>query len=123
MTDHIRPELLRAIDTLESWAEDQILPIIEFSGICSNLARLLGLSTMGCGALVSVAAKTWPEHSGDKFYPVPHPGLLPESAYTAKWEVPKWTGEYGAARRRLCQHIANWIRAHPTEASYTLWGR
>lgn len=123
MTDYIRPELLRAIDTLESWAGDQIPPIIESSGICSNLARLLGLSSMECGALVSVAAQTWPEFSGDKFYPVAHPGLFPETAYTAKLDVPKWTGEYGAARRRLCQHIANWIRVNPTEASRILWGR
>ena len=123
MTDYIRPELLRAIDALESWADDQIPPIDKFSGICINLAQLPGLSMESWGELVFVAAKTWPEYSGNQFYPVAHPDLLPESAYTAQLEVPKWTGEYGAARRRLCQHVANWLRAHPTEASYILWGR
>lgn len=44
MTDYIRPELLRAIDTLESWAEDQLSPIDKWSGICVNLVRLPGLS-------------------------------------------------------------------------------
>ena len=118
---HIPTELEKVIDSLESWADGQILPAGDLNGICFNLSRH-DVTTRWEG-LVAVAAESWPEFSGDKFYPVPHPYLLPETAYTAKLDVPKWTGEYGAARRRLCQHIANWIRAHPTEASRILWGR
>ena len=122
----IRPELLRVIELLESWAGDQLAPPDKWSGICVNLALVPEISMSGMTdweALVSEAAKTWPEWSGDPRYPVPHPDLLPESAYTAEREVPKWSGEYGAARRRLCQHVADWIRAHPKEASNILWGR
>lgn len=119
MADYIRPELLRVIDTLESWAEDQ-LPPIDKSGICINLALLPELPIGDWEALVSEAAKTWPEYSGDQFYPVPHPNLLPEVAYTAKWEVEKWSGGYGESRRRLCQHTADWIRENPTRAEQIL---
>ena len=118
---YLPTELEKAVDLLESWADDQILPMNSFYGICYNLF-LRDVTTRWEG-LVAVAAESWPEFSGDHNYPVPHPDLLPESAYTAKWEVPKWSGEYGAARRRLCQHIADWIRTHPAEASNILWGR
>ena len=111
---HIPAELEKVIDLLESLADDQTLPADDFHGICYNL--YLHGGTARWDGLVAKAAESWPEFSGGKHYPVPHPDLLPESAYTAKWEVPKWTGEYGAARRRLCQHVADWIRAHPTEA-------
>lgn len=118
---HIPTELEKVIDLLESWAEGQVLPMDDFHGICYNL--FLHDVTTQWGGLVAKAAESWPEFSGNRHYPVAHPDLLPETAFTAKWEVPKWTGEYGAARRRLCQHVANWIRAHPTEASRILWGR
>ena len=121
MTEQYIPiELEEVINLLESWADDQILPAGDFYGICYNL--FLHDVTARWEGLVAKAAESWPEFSGNPHYPVPHPDLLPESAYTAKWEVPKWAGEYGAARRRLCQHIANWIRAHPAEALRILWG-
>lgn len=123
MTDYIRPELLRVTDILESWAEDQLSPIDKFSGICLNLAQLPRFYAADWEALVSEAAKTWPEYSGHPRYPVPHPDLLPETAYTAKWEIEKWSGEYGESRRRLCQHVAYWIRKNPPRAEQiATWG-
>lgn len=122
MTEQYIPtELEKVIDLLESWADGQVLPMNGFYGICSNL--FLHDVTTRWEGLVAKAAESWPEFSGNPHYPVAHPDLLPESAYTAQLEVPKWTGEYGAARRRLCQHVANWLRAHPTKASRILWGR
>ena len=124
MTEQYIPtELEKVIDLLESWADDQILPTSDFHGICYNLFLHDSRVALDWEGLVAKAAESWPEFSRNPRYPVAHPDLLPESAYTAKWEVPKWTGEYGAARRRLCQHVANWIRAHPREASRILWGR
>lgn len=134
MTDYIRPELFRVSEILESWAEDQLPPPSKGLGICVNLALVPEISTSGMSdwealvmpdweALVAEAAKTWPEFSGDLCFPVPHPDLLPESAYTAKWEVEKWSGEYGESRRRLCQHVADWIRKNPLRAEQILhWG-
>ena len=122
MTEQYLPtELKKAVDLLDSWADDQILPMNDFYGICYNLSRL-NVATRWEG-LVAVAAESWPEFSGDHNYPVAHPDLLPESAYTANWEVPKWTGEYGAARRRLCQHVADWIRKNRLRAEQLAsWG-
>lgn len=117
---HIPIELEKVIDLLESWAGGQVLPANDLNGICYNL--FLHNVTTRWEGLVAKAAESWPEFSGNRFYPVAHPDLLPESAYTAKWEVPKWTGEYGAARRRLCQHVADWIRANPEAAAEFLWG-
>ena len=115
MTDRIQLGLLRVIELLESWAEAQLQPPDKWSGICVNLARLPELFPADWEALVAEAAKTWPEWSGDPRYPVPHPDLLPEAAYTAKWEVPKWSGEYGESRRRLCQHVADWLEANKSK--------
>ena len=121
MTKQYTPaELKKVVDLLESWAADQIPPMDNFQGICYNLLLHDGRITLDWTGLVAKAAESWPEFSGNPRYPVPHPDLLPESAYTAKWEVPKWSGEYGTARRRLCRHIANWIRTHPMEASHIL---
>ena len=123
MTDHIRPELFRVIELLESWAGDQLPPPDKWSGICINLILIPKLHMPGWGALVAEAAKTWPENSGNPRYPVPHPDLLPESAYTAKWEVEKWDGEYGESRRRLCQHVADWVRENRLRAEQTATSR
>ena len=124
MDDCIRPELFRVIELLEAWAEDQLPPPDKWSGICVNLELIPGLYASGWEVLVAEAAKTWSEWSDHTRYPVPHPNLLPESAYTAKWEVEKWSGEYGESRRRLCQHVADWIRENLFRAEQILhWSR
>ena len=112
--------LERAVEILESWAEGQLLPPLPYSGICGNLT----LQFQYCGdiiELVSNAAQSWTEFSGNVLYPVPHEHVSPESAYTAKYDVPKWGDDaYGQARRRLCQHVADWIRANPEAAAELL---
>jgi len=73
--------------------------------------------------LVARAAQSWPEFSGDVHYPVPHEHVSPESAYTALLAVTKWGDDaYGQARRRLCQHVADWVRANPEAAAEFLRG-
>ena len=113
--------LERAVEILESWAEGQLSPPLQDDGICSNLAQWF-YHAWAPGELVARAAKSWPEFSGDVRYPVPHEHVSPESAYTAKFDVPKWGNDaYGQARRRLCQHTADWIRANPETAAELLW--
>ena len=108
-------------EILESWAEGQLNQPLRESGICLNLAYLPRVLGGGWERLVAVAAASWTEYSGDAHYPVPHPDLLPESAYTATYDIPKWGDDaYGQARRRLCQHIADWIRANPEAAAELL---
>ena len=71
MTEQYPPtELEKAVDLLESWADDQILPMNDFCGICYNL--FLHDVTTRWEGLVAVAAESWPEFSGDKYYPARH---------------------------------------------------
>ena len=106
------------VEILESWAEGQLNPPEPYYGICYNLAYGCMILAARCAGLVAVAARSWSEFSGDDKYPVPHEYVSPESAYTATYDVPKWGDDaYGQARRRLCQHIADWIRANPETAA------
>ncbi len=110
-------KLERIAEILESWAEGQLLPPEQDFGICGNLMWIPGRPLTGEEELVARAAQSWPEFSGDVRYPVPHEHVSPESAYTAQLDVPKWGDDaYGQARRRLCQHVANWIRENPEKA-------
>ena len=104
-------------EILESWAEGQLIPPSPYVGICYNIRPQLPAYPSTIGKLVPKAAQSWPEFSGDVFYPVPHEHVSPESAYTAQFDVPKWGDDaYGQARRRLCQHVADWIRENPEKA-------
>ena len=47
-------------------------------------------------------AESWPEFSGDRDFPVPHPELSPDDAYFTQ---PLYCGEYGEARKRYAWHI------------------
>jgi len=107
------------VDTLEAWADDQIPPRDKYAGICWNLG-LLPCGVRDAQGLVMEAAFSWPESSGSLGYPVPHPEMPPLIAYNSPLTESLWVGEYGAARRRLCQHIANWCRANPGMAMYFL---
>ena len=109
------------VEILEPWAEGRLLPPVPYSGICHNLLRQFPYCNDIMG-LVYKATQSWAEFSGDVRYPVPHEHVSPESAYAAKFDVPKWGDDsYGQARRRLCQHVADWIRANPETAAELLW--
>lgn len=110
-------------EILESWAEGQLLPPEQGLGVCGNLLWLPGRPLTDGKKLVASAAQSWPEFSGNVRYPVPHEHVSPEAAYTAGLVVHKWGDDaYGQARRRLCQHVADWIRANPEAAAELLWG-
>ena len=114
--------LERVVGLLESWAEGQLNPRAPGVGICSNLGLELPDSGLTSEELVARAAESWPEFSGDLKFPIRHEYVSPESAYTAVCQVPKWGDDsYGQARRRLCQHVADWIRANPETAAELLW--
>jgi len=112
-------KLQYVVDTLEAWAEDQIPPRDKYAGICWNL-ELLPWDMQDAQGLVTEAARSWPESSGSLEYPVPHPEMPARIAYESPLTESMWVGEYGAARRRLCQHIADWCRANPARAMYFL---
>ena len=111
------------VEILESWAEGQLPLPRPYCGICSNLDHTPNLPAARYSDLVAAAAESWSGYSGDGVFPVPHERVSPESAYTATYDVPKWGDDaYGQARRRLCQHVANWVRANPEAAAEFLRG-
>ena len=56
------------------------------------------------------AASTWPKFSGDADYPIDDP-LGIESAYSIyDSDFPKWTGEYGALRFELLDHVIDFLK-------------
>lgn len=67
-------------------------------GICSNVAGLLGEEIP-----LYRFMEGWPEHSGSRCYPVPHPAGCPLDGFWSAEDV--WVGEYGAARRRLLDYM------------------
>ena len=109
-------------EILESWAEGKLLPPMPYEGICYNLRRQFPAYPSDIMGLVPSAVRSWTEFSGDVRYPVPHEHVSPESAYTATFDIPKWGDDaYGQARRRLCQHVADWVRANSEDVAEFLW--
>jgi len=110
-------------EILESWAEGQLTQLLPYDGICRNLGLQFPAYRSNIMKLVIRATTSWPEFSGDVFYPVPHEHVSSESAYTATFDIPKWGDDaYGQARRRLCQHVADWIRANSEDVAEFLRG-
>ena len=110
------------VEVLESWAEGQLIPLLPYDGICYNLRLQFPAHQSDIMGLVPSAVQSWTEFSGDVSFPVPHEHVSPESAYAAEFDVPKWGDDaYGQARRRLCQHVADWVRANPEAAAEFLW--
>lgn len=63
------------------------------NGICSNLTIVSLVQSYGFVEKYSVG---WPEHSGDREYPVPS---------INGYQCLKWRGEYGEARLRLLDYL------------------
>ena len=65
----------------------------ETNGICGNLTIVSQVYSYGFVEKYSVG---WPEHSGDREYPVPS---------VNGYQCLKWIGEYGEARLRLLDYL------------------
>jgi hypothetical protein len=65
----------------------------ETNGICGNLTIVSQVYSYGFVEKYSVG---WPEHSGDREYPVPS---------VNGYQYLKWRGEYGEARLRLLDYL------------------
>ena len=94
-------------------------------GICGNIDHQVTLAmdvkfpgyviaddeiNMDSWRILRRAAYTWPKFSGDADYPIDDP-LGIESAYNVyASDLPKWTGEYGALRFELLDHIIDFLK-------------
>lgn len=78
-------------------------------GICHNIGNEFGDDSLN---LIKEKFRDWPEFSGAPHYPVSAPEHLlvtPMEAFEFMG-LDLWSGEYGAARRRLCGFLAQKIR-------------
>ena len=64
------------------------------------------------------AFRTWPKFSGNVNFPINDPnGNF--SAYSAYGYLPKWTGEYGALRFELLDHVIDFLKKEIESATRT----
>ena len=83
------------------------------SGICNGLSCLIDRDEaidlgMDGYDLVEVLSPHWPEYSGVRLYPVPHPEVSAQAAldlYSIEGPSPLWTGVYGDTRMRLLDFL------------------
>lgn len=98
-------ETLKAMaDRLQGLA-DGAEPDLRALGICHNISDFMRFAD--ATAFVGGRAREWPEFSGLIGYPVRH-----KAGAVTGYEIDNdlWSGEYGAARRRLCGFLAQRIR-------------
>ena len=92
-------------------------------GICSNLSDKVNsqVPTSERGELSEIlkqAFYTWPKFSGDINYPINDP-YNRVSAHRAYGDLPKWTGEYGALRFELLDHVIDCLKKEIESATGT----
>ncbi len=87
---------------LRSLAEGTTKPLKNHLGICHEVRS----HQYDLHPLVERIMKTWPECSGEDKFPVRHPRLDADKAFTTLYKL--WDDdEYGKARIRLCIFIAD----------------
>ena len=64
------------------------------------------------------AFRTWPKFSGDVCWPINDPFGI-ETAYNVYDQLPKWTGEYGALRFELLDHVIDFLKKEIESATRT----
>ena len=91
-------------DRLQELA-DGAEPMSACDGVCLEIQNTFGQDYLKHAQRLF---RRWPEHSGIDAYPVKHPSNKDaKGAYFHEYNL--WTGEYGAARRRLCGFLAQEI--------------
>ena len=106
MSDELNKTLLKNLKDVRCEVREHTYTWInpEF-GICNAVVR--GMSSLavrsGCLSLLLDLMEQWPEFSGDRAYPVPHPDKDPKMAFDLASPKEMWSPEsaYGAARLRL----------------------
>jgi hypothetical protein len=63
-------------------------------------------------------AQQWPEYSGSRTFPVPHPNKNSQEAYMSADSVEMWgTGPYAKARYRLLDWVIEYLKTNQTDYS------
>ena len=92
-------------------------------GICSNLRNKVNSQVeeserYDSGQILKQAFYKWPKFSGDVNFPINDP-YNRVSAHRVYDDLPKWTGEYGALRFELLDHIIDFLKKEIESATRT----
>ena len=98
-----------AIESLEAWATSGAPSPTQ--GICTNLDIAINCEDINWYFVVGCTAMSWPHYSGSLCYPVPPHGYSSPKEAFEKEKL--WEGAYGALRKNLCKHIANYLKERP----------
>lgn len=114
----MKAKTLKAMaDRLQELA-DGAKPLMPYEGICHNIDYEFGYYPLD---LIKKKFRDWPEFSGELNYPVPAPEhVLSAFDAFALMDLDPWSGEYGAARRRLCGFLAQETRKELIEKGEAL---
>ena len=97
---------LELADMLDGLADGTVDPPYRKRGICAYLLFYAIDDALCCK--VKNLMTEWPDGSGSRIYPVPHPKLSSRNAYYSERDL--WSGEYGENRRNLCRYLAKRLR-------------
>ena len=83
-------------------------------GICANLSDKVNSQVeeserYDSPRILKQAFYTWPKFSGDADFPINDPNGI-ELAHKVYEDLPKWTGEYGALRFELLDHVIDFLK-------------
>ena len=83
-------------------------------GICTNLSEEVNSQIReseyyDSWQILEQAFYTWPKFSGDANFPINDP-YNKVSARRVYNDLPKWTGEYGALRFELLDHVIDYLK-------------
>lgn len=93
-------------------------------GICMNLSDKVNSQVeeseerYDSWQILTQAFYTWPKFSGDVNFPINDP-YNRDPAYRAYDDLPKWTGEYGALRFELLDHVIDCLKKEIKSATRT----
>ena len=94
-------------------------------GICANLidkvnSQVEESERYDSGQILKQAFCTWPKFSGDVNFPIddPYNKVSAHRVYEYN-ELPKWTGEYGALRFELLDHVIDFLKKEIESATRT----
>lgn len=98
---------------LKALAANEVQPANLRLGLCYELFHVCKLPRPV--RIVAKAAKTWEHFSGRGAYPVPDPLYKDKLTYGYYTTLDIWSPNhpYGAMRRDLCRHVAEYIEANP----------
>ncbi len=93
------------IKRLRGLANGSIKPTDKSEGICEEINRICERSDLSIACMGIIEA--YPEGSGWRTYPIPHPTLSPQIAFNVSLNLWDKRTIYGKRRLAMCDYVAD----------------